>query len=247
VTAASRSAFTGGQAINRSAAHIDEASLRSAQVTNRVGVSPTRQSALGAANARGNVSRPPSSVENRSVMARTTPGAGASNIPVHTMSTNGLSSGRANFGGTGSQQNNQSQSRPASGGANNSRSWSAQGNTTDHGQAPNGFGSSNNSSNNTMSARANNRPPWAGAGASNGSANAGGSRSYTPQGNAATNNRSNTPQTRTNTAPSRTYSAPSRSYGGGSAPHASSSGASPHSGGGSAPHGGGGGGSHGHR
>jgi hypothetical protein len=248
VTAASRSAFTGGQAINRSAAHIDEASLRNAQVTNRAGVSPTRQSALGAASARGNVSRPPSSVENRSVMARTTPGAGASNSPVHTMNTNGLSTGRANYGGTASQQNNQSQSRPASGGANNSRSWSAQGNTTDHGQAPNGFGSSNNSSNNTTSARANNRPPWAGAGASaNGSTNAGGSRSYTPQGNAATNNRSNTPQTRTNTAPSRTYTAPSRSYGGGSAPHASSGGAAPHSGGGSAPHGGGGGGSHGHR
>jgi hypothetical protein len=248
VTAASRSAFTGGQAINRSAAHIDEASLRNAQVTNRAGVSPTRESALGAASARGNVSRPPSSVENRSVMARTTPGAGASNIPVHTMNTNGLSAGRANYGGTASQQNNQSQSRPASGGANNSRSWSAQGNTTDHGQAPNGFGSSNNSSNNTTSARANNRPPWAGAGASaNGGTNAGGSRSYTPQGNAATNNRSNTPQTRTNTAPSRTYSAPSRSYGGGSAPHASSGGAAPHGGGGSAPHGGGGGGSHGHR
>jgi FecR protein len=248
VTAASRSAFTGGQAINRSAAHIDEASLRNAQVTNRAGVSPTRQSALGAASARGNVSRPPSSVENRSVMARTTPGAGASNSPVHTMNTNGLSAGRANYGGTGSQQNNQSQSRPSSSGANNSRSWSAQGNTTDHGQAPSGFGSSNNSSNNTTSARANNRPPWAGAGASaNGSTNAGGSRSYTPQGNAATNNRSNTPQTRTNTAPSRTYSAPSRSYGGGSAPHASGGGAAPHSGGGSAPHGGGGGGSHGHR
>ncbi len=74
VTAASRSAFTGGQAINRSAAHINEASLRSAQVTNKAGFSPTRQSALGAANARGNVSRPPNSVENRSVMARTTPG-----------------------------------------------------------------------------------------------------------------------------------------------------------------------------
>jgi hypothetical protein len=247
VTAASRSAFTGGQAINRGAAHIDEASLRSAQVTNKVGVSPSRQSAFGAANARGNVSRPPSSVENRSVMARTTPGAGASNIPVHTMNTNGLSAGRANNGGTASQQNNQSQSRSSSAGANNSRSWSAQGNTTDHGQAPNGFGSSNNSSNNAMSARGNNRPPWAGAGASaNGGTNGGGGRSYTPQGSAATNNRSYTPQTRTNTAPSRTYTAPSRSYGGGSAPHASSGGAAPHSGG-SAPHGGGGGGSHGHR
>src|SRR5580658_4185963 len=91
VTATSRSGFTGGAAVNRGAAHIDEASLRGAQVSNRVGFSPTKQSALGAANARGNVSRPPSSVENRSVMARTTPAAGASHLPVHTMNTNGLS------------------------------------------------------------------------------------------------------------------------------------------------------------
>jgi hypothetical protein len=255
VTAASRSAFTGGQAINRGAAHINEASLRGAQVTNNAGVSPTRQSALGAANTRGNVSRPPSSVENRSVMARTAPAAGASHIPVHTMSTSGLSAGRSGNAGTTARQNQLSQGRPPSAGGNNSRSWSAQGNTTDHGQAPKGFGSSNSPSNNsTMSARANNRPPWAGSGASvNGSANPGGGRSYTPQGNAPANNRSYASQARSNpvparsySAPSRTYSAPSRSYGGGSAPHASGGGSAPHGGGGGAPHGGGGG-SHGHR
>ena len=283
VTAASRSAFTGGQAINRGAAHINEASLRGAHVTNNAGVSPSRQSAFGAANARGNVSRPPSSVENRSVMARTAPAAGASHIPVRTMNTSGLSAGRPGNAGTTARQNELSQSRPPSArndmrmqnsipgnsgsqrATNDSRSWSAQGNTTDHGQAPKGFGSSSSPSNNsTMSARANNRPPWAGAGATaNGSANAGGSRSYTPQGSAPANNRgysapprSNPAPTRSYSAPSRTYSAPSRSYGGGSAPHASGGGGSaPHSGGGGAshgggggsPHGGGGGGSHGHR
>ena len=255
VTAASRSAFTGGQAINRGAAHINEASLRGAQVTNNAGVSPTRQSALGAANTRGNVSRPPSSVENRSVMARTAPAAGASHIPVHTMSTSGLSAGRSGNAGTTARQKQLSQGRPPSAGGNNSRSWSAQGNTTDHGHAPKGFGSYNSPSNNsTMSARANNRPPWAGSGASvNGSANPGGGRSYTPQGNAPANNRSYASQARSNpvparsySAPSRTYSAPSRSYGGGSAPHASGGGSAPHGGGGGAPHGGGGG-SHGHR
>ncbi|HKN77056.1 MAG TPA: DUF6600 domain-containing protein [Candidatus Acidoferrum sp.] len=248
VTAASRSAFTGGQAIDRSAAHINEASLRGAQVTNNAGVSPTRQSALGAANARGNVSRPPSSVENRSVMARTTPAAGASHIPVHTMNTSGLTAGRPGNAGTTARQNQLAQSRPPSVGGNNSRSWSAQGNATDRGQAPQGFGSADRASNTAnASARANNRPPWAGSGASaNGGANAAGSRSYTPPGNVSTNNRSNTPQARTNPAPTRTYSAPNRSYGGG-ASHASGGGAAPHGGGGGAPHGGGGGGSHGHR
>src|SRR5271169_5791007 len=256
VTAASRSAFTGGQAINRGAAHINEASLRGAQVTNNAGFSPSKQSALGAANAKGNVSRPPSSVENRSVMARTAPAAGASHIPVRTMNMSGLNAGHPGNAGTTARQNDLARNRPPSTNGNNSRSWSAQGNTTDHGQAPKGFGSSSSPSNNsTMSARANNRPPWAGAGATaNGSANPGGGRSYTPQGNAPANNRSysapsrsNRALTRSYAAPSRTYSAPSRSYGGGSAPHASGGGSAPHSGGGGAPHGGGGGGSHGHR
>ncbi|HEY6389043.1 MAG TPA: DUF6600 domain-containing protein [Candidatus Acidoferrum sp.] len=252
VTAASRSAFTGGQAINRGAAHINEASLRGAQVRNNAGVSPSRQSAFGAANAKGNVSRPPSSVENRSVMARTAPAAGASHIPVRTMNTSGLSAGRPGNAGTTARQNDLARTSTS---GNNSRSWSAQGNATDHGQAPKGFGSSNSHANSSnMSARANNRPPWAGAGATaNGRANPGGGRSYTPQGNAPANNRSysapprsNPAPTRSYSAPSRTYSAPSRSYGGGSAPHASGGGSAAHGGGGGAPHGGGGG-SHGHR
>src|SRR5580658_3736564 len=245
VTATSRSGFTGGQAVNRGAAHINEASLRGAQVTNNLGVSPSRQSAFGAANARGNVSRPPSSVENRSVMARTSPGAGASPLPVHTMNTNGLAAGRPGIAGT-------TQNRPASAGGNNSRVWSAQGNATDRGQAPKGFGSSTSSpsNNSTMSARANNRPPWAGSGAA---APAGNGRSYTPpQGNSTYGNRGNTPQSRSYSAPApsrsysapnRTYSAPSRSYGGGSGGASHSAGGGASHGGGGTPHGGGGGGS----
>ncbi len=344
VTAASRGAFTGGQAINRGAAHINEASLRGAHVTNNAGFSPTRQSALGAANSRGNVSRPPSSVENRSVMARTAPGAGASHIPVRTMNTSGLSAGRpgnagsnmrlqnnipgnagstvrqmniqsrppsaeanmrlqnnipgnagstvrqneqsqsrppsagsnnnmrlqnnipGNAGSTGRQnelsqsrppsagsnnnmrlqnnipgnagstgrQNEQSQSRPPSAGTNNnmrlqnnipdnngnqrptnnSRNWSAQGDTTDRGQAPKGFGSSNSPTNSApTSGRVNNRPPWAGSGApANGGNTTGGGRSYAQQGNAPINNRNYSAPPRSNPAPTRSYSAPSRTY-----------------------------------
>jgi len=258
VTATSRSGFTGGQAVNRGAAHINEASLRGAQVTNNLGVSPSKQSAFGAANARGNVSRPPSSVDNRSVMARTSPGAGASHIPIHTMNTNGLAVGHPGNAGTTGRQNDLSQNRPRSAGGNNGRVWSAQGNATDHGQAPKGFGNSTNSpsNNSTMSTRANNRPPWSGSGPA---AYAGNGRSYTPpQGNATYSNRGYTPQSRSYSppgpsrsysapapsrsysAPSRTYSAPSRSYGGGGGGGAS------HGGGGGASHGGGGG-SHGHR
>jgi len=258
VTATSRNGFTGGQAVNRGAAHINEASLRGAQVTNNAGVSPSRQSAFGAANARGNVSRPPSSVENRSVMTRTSPGAGASHIPVRPTNTNGLTTGHPGNAGTTGRQNNLSQNRPSSTGGNNSRVWSAQGNATDHGQAPRGFGSSTNSTVNSSNTTARgNRPPWAGAGAS---ANAGGGRSYTPpQGNASSGNRGYTPQSRsysapapsrTYSAPNRTYSAPSRSYGaGGGGASRGGGGGAPRGGGGGggAPHGGGGGGSHPHR
>jgi hypothetical protein len=272
VTATSRSGFTGGQTVNRGAVHINEASLRGARVTNNLGVSPSRQSAFGAANAKGNVSRPPSSVENRSVMARTSPGAGASHIPVHAMNTNGLTSGRPgnfsrnanspNDAGTNRRQNELAQNRPPSATGNNSRVWNAQGSSTDRGQAPKGFGSANSSPSNnpTMASRANSRPPWAGSGAT---ANTGGGRAYaTPQGNAPSNNRGYTPPSRSNapppsrsysapapsrsySAPARTYSAPSRSYGGAAgAPHGGGGGA-PHGGGGGAPHGGGGGTPHG--
>jgi len=214
VTAASRSAFTSGQAINRGAAHLTEASLRGAQVTSHVGFSPSRASAFGAANARANVARPPTSVQNRSVVARTAPAGAASHMSVRAASSNGL--------------------RPA----NTSRSWAAQGNTTDRGRAPEGFGSDARSPE-TMTARTNrgDRPPWAGSGASaNRGAASGGNRAYTQRG--TTSNRSYSAPSRSysapsrSSAPSRTYSAPSRSYGG--------------SRGGAAPHAGGGGG-HGHK
>ncbi len=263
VTATSRSAFTGGQAINRGAAHVTEASLRGAQVTNNLGVSPSRQSALGAANARGNVARPSSSIENRSVMARTTPGSGASHIPVRTMNTTGLSAGHpGNFSGNSSaRQNELSNNRPPSANnmrtwngstnnngnqraTNNTRNWEAQGNSSDRGRAPQGFGSNNAPANNPPTTPRGNRPPWAGTGTSPNnevSRSAGSSRTYAPP----SNNRSYSAPPRSNPAPSRTYSAPSRSYGGGGTSHAS--GASAPHGGGSAPHGGGGGGSHPHR
>src|SRR6266481_465943 len=218
VTAASRNAFVNGQAINRGSMHVTQASLRGAQVTNRADFSPTRTSFTGAASARGRVATPPSSAVNRSVVARTSPGAAASHMPVRTMDTRGISAGRvgngaANHGvnnggfgarngaGTSASPNNRpnnaamsprqqelsnnrppsantgggvngrasvtsntSPNRPANGG---SRNWSAQGNTTDRGRAPQGFGSNRpsgaSSSQGSSPAHAD-RPSWAGSG-----------------------------------------------------------------------------------
>lgn len=289
VTGASREAFTHGQAINRGAFHVTEASLKGVRVTDKVGFSPTKQSSFGAANTRANVARPSASVQNRSVVARTAPAAGASQSHVRTMNSANLAAGR-----TGNERGNSAANRPANGSvqhpanntpnarvgnsnnaamtprqreltqarppaamqngvrsgngapnnpasqraANGTRTWEAQGNTTDRGRSPAGFGSSNKPANEpTQSARANrtDRPPWAGSGSapnnqgsrsnapsynsnrpSNSNPNQGG-RSYAPQ-NAPSNNRSYSsprssyPQQRSYSPPARSYSPPPRSY-----------------------------------
>ena len=285
VTTASHNSFVNGEHINRSSQHLTAASLRNAQVTNHINASPTRASSFGAANANGHVSTPSASVQNRSVMARTTPSAAASYSPARTMgstasSGHGASSTVAHSTSTtssgigASRQSQLSANRPSNTGlsgahsgasVNNSarpgtsgRTWSAQGNTTDSGRAPQGFGSSNRPSNSVGTQRNNvtNRPPWAGSGSAgttqrnvgnrpsasyNGNRSYGsynGNRSYSApsyngnRGYSAPRSGSSGP--RGYSAP-RTYSAPHTS-----APHASA----PHSSGGGGSHGGGGG-SHG--
>ena len=191
VTATSRNNFVNGQAIHGNSAHLTEASLRSAHVTNGAIASPNRSSYFGAANARGgHVATPSSSIQNRSVVARTTPATAASHQPVRTMNSgalsqghfaNGSASGSAHAGFNGSanttRQGQLSANRPPSAitqgpragvssstlaRPNNTRTWNAQGNSTDAGRAPQGFGS-NRPSNNVQSAHMNNtnRPPWA--------------------------------------------------------------------------------------
>jgi uncharacterized membrane protein YgcG len=296
VTVASHSAFVNGQSINRGAIRVTSASLKGAQVTNSVGLSPNRQSSIGAVNARGHVSVPPSAVQNRSVMARTAPAAAASHMPVRTINSTGLSAGRASNApannirvnpGMSARQNQLSQNRPpsANGGignratlnsttngasqnrpANGTRTWEAQGNATDRGNAPRGFGSSNSAPANGAAQGTHmhlaDRPPWAGSGSA-GSANSSGGRLNSPSSNTnrpaySNGSRPYEPPSRSYSPPSRTYSAPrssypsssprsysappSRSY---SAPSRTYSAPShPSGGGGSSPHGGGGGSPH---
>ena len=209
VTVASRNNFVTGRAINRGEFRVSEASLRGAQVTNRVGFAPTRQSFVGAAGTRGNIARPSPAVENRTVMARMSPAAGASRLPVR--SFGGNNSGRGGFSGgnfgargpamgrtaqtgaaanpnrpsfsQGGQPQSHMRNSPADGGSSNrgfgnrgqasngssTRNWSAQGNATDRGRAPAGFGSNagnaaGNAAGNTNNANHADRPAWAGSG-----------------------------------------------------------------------------------
>jgi len=266
VTAASRNTFVNGQAVNRNSMRVTQASLRSAQVTNRADFTPTRSSYTGAANARGRVSAPPASVANRSVVARTAPAAAASHIPVRTMNTQGLTAGgRGNasanasanrpgaFGGrnnagsnntaTSQRQRELSNNRPPSANAgingrasvngnagtsanrpaNGARNWAAQGDATDRGRAPQGFGSGSadrpsNGASQTARVTNSDRPPWAGS-ASRNTPNGGGSRAASPNYNNnrpstsySNGNRSYQPPSRSYSAPSRSYSPPSRNY-----------------------------------
>ncbi len=225
VTAASRSAFVGGQTINRSATAITEASLRGAQVSNRTSFTPTGQSSLGAAHMSARAT-PPSSVQNRAVVARTAPAAAASHSAVHTLGT--------------SNANNRTASTTG-------RNWSAQGSTTDRGRAPQGFGSSTRpatgtSNGATQAMNRSDRPPWAGSG-SNGEAARTNPSSY--------GNRSYDPPSRSYSSPTnRSYSSPRASYPStrSSVPAPSHNSSASHSSGGGGSHGGsgshGGGGHH---
>jgi len=241
VTVASRTNFVNGQAINRGAVRVNETALRSAQVTNRTGFTPTRQSFVGAAASRGNIARPPSSVQNRSVMARTSPAAGAANLPVRSFGGANNQAGRGGFNGnagsrgpaigrsaqTGaavnrdrppSAQSGRPQSHMLSapadsggnrnqGGSGSARTWSAQGNVTDHGRAPAGFGSNSGNTNR------HDRPPSAGSGNNrvgypvNPQSNGSGNRPY----NSPSRVSSYTNDRASSNAQQRSYSPPSRS------------------------------------
>src|SRR6266404_5999729 len=285
VTVANRNTFMNGQAVNRGATRVTAASLRGAQVTNSVGIRPTQHSELGAVNMRSNVARPPASVQNRAVIARTAPAPGASQMRVHTVNSASLTPGRAgntrvngamdqragtqnmptrnapmtnnrhdnapgannrqgntpamnnnrpgnmpNNSGTGSRQRDLSQNRPPSAmtnsngtsvsvmgngasqrAGNSQRTWEAQGNATDRGHAPAGFGNSNRpASAPAQTARMNdaNRPPWARGNSQSGAVNGPASRPSAPSYN------SNRPSS---SSSGRSYEPPQRS--GGNAPN----------------------------
>jgi hypothetical protein len=243
---------------------------------------PTRASSFGASHLNARAT-PPSAVQNRSVMARTAPAAAASHQPVKRMNGNFTAarpnnnvvnrSAQTQQGAYNSSRQTQlSQSRPQS--TNNpaatnrtttgGRTWEAQGNSSDRGNAPQGFGSSNRYNNgavNTARARTD-RPPWAGSNSANsgngavagrGNASVQSGRSYETytgrsnesQSRSYSSPRSSYPSQRSYSEPTRSYSPPARSSA--PAPSHSSGGSAPHSsGGGGGPHGGGGGGgSHG--
>src|ERR1700726_1936514 len=135
VTTTTRAGFVNGQAVNRGANSVTAASLRGAQVTNHVNMTPTRASYTGAASARGGrVATPPASVQNRAVIARTAPAAAASHMAVRTVGNSGYNAGRTNtsagnrsagnstaYGGRASANyGNGSPNRPSSAGSGSS-------------------------------------------------------------------------------------------------------------------------------
>ena len=238
VTAASRSAFTTGERVNRGSSRVSASALQNARVSNNVNVAPTRASYTGSASLSAHVATPPAAVQNRSVVTRTTPSV-ASRSAVATASRGAAS--------------------------NSTRTWAAQGNTTDRGVAPYGAGRSSAAGNSTQTAHVtqNDRPQWARAGASNsaavrGSANAATNYNRPPSVSASrasqptqratptynSNRGSYATAPRTYSAPPRASSAPSRTSSAPAARSGGSSGGASRGGGGGSPHGGGGGSRH---
>jgi hypothetical protein len=238
VTTTSQHAFVNGQLVNRGATRLTAANLRGAQVTNHLALTPTRQSFTGAANAHVRVATPPASVQNRAVIARTAPAAGASHMPVRTISSNnnrGINNNRAVGNNSPmtdtmtTRERRLSANRPpsaqingrAAGTINNNAAQPRVNNNTNSPNAtmqnnfPNRTAGSSASTNNSAStARSrSDRPNWAGSGANaNSSVNTQGAARSTPN----SNNRppsANTGRTYNDRAASpRSYEAPQRSY-----------------------------------
>jgi len=220
VTTASHNAFVNGQAINRNATHLSANSLRNARVSGGVNASPTHSSYFGASNMHGRVAMPSSSVQNRSVVARSTPAAAASHMPVRTMNSSsfianrGSSSPAGNFGRGGNNAqgfNNARPSQPSSnrppsaGQLQNSRptgSFNNGGNAS----RPNGsFNNNGSRPNGSFNNNANGSRPSSSLNNNNSSRPTASGRSWNAQGNATDSgrapqgfggsNRSATPQT----------------------------------------------------
>src|SRR5258708_2117706 len=85
VTVASRNNFVNGQVVRPGSHRMNGSELRGARVTNGANVAPTRQSYFGATGTHNNIPRPSSAIQNRPVIARTSPAAAASNMPVRTL------------------------------------------------------------------------------------------------------------------------------------------------------------------
>jgi len=178
---------------------------------------------------------PVNSPANRPTNGTLNQRAGTSNTPLHnTPSINGRPTNTPNTSAVSPRQRDLSQNRPPSSSANQNRSsapiagnntasqragnsprvWEAQGNTTDRGRGPAGFGSSNHPANQpaqTARLQDTNRPPWARGNSQSGAVSGQASRPSTPNYNGSRPNYSN--NNRSYQPPQRTYSAPQRTYG----------------------------------
>jgi uncharacterized protein DUF6600 len=203
------------------------------QTPGRVSNSPAngginRSSNGGAGRPSGSTNPQGQDARDRQLAMNRPPSARSENARGNNGGFAGTTSERVSRGPTPSGSSNGS-NRPST------RTWDAQGNSTDRGRAPQGFGRDNSpaqSGRPNGQVSRNDRPAWAGSAANSGQRSApsynsnrapsnGGNRSYGPQGgNSGSNSpRSYSPPSRSYSSPSprsysppRTYSAPSRSY-----------------------------------
>ncbi len=73
VTAVPQSAFTSARPVQTAAVRVDPRAIQSAQVMKTAPVAPSRESVLGRSGTSARVAQPPMAVQNRAVVAKTTP------------------------------------------------------------------------------------------------------------------------------------------------------------------------------
>jgi uncharacterized protein DUF6600 len=159
VTTASRSKFANGDFIKPGGARLSPSALKNAKVTNSVGIKPTQHSTLGAANFKSNVARPSAAVQNRPVMARTAPAAGASHSPVRTMSGSTTAGRLGNAQVNGSARANAGvQSRPGNAQVNTNAGMTARQRELSQNRPPSALPNSNRSMNGPAGNTSSQRP-----------------------------------------------------------------------------------------
>jgi hypothetical protein len=207
VTATTHNNFVNGQVVNRGSARVTSASLRGTQPTNHVALTPTKASYTGMANAQGRVVTPPTSVQNRAVIARTAPAAGASHLPVRTVGPATVTGGNNTYAATRGGRATVSQANTINGRPSATYN-NSNGAATNYGNRPSAT-YSNRSTNNSLatnSSRAD-RPAWAGSGANPAANSQNASRPNTNRPPSANTGRTYTNDT-LNSSP-RSYAAPS--------------------------------------
>jgi hypothetical protein len=104
---------------------VNEGTLRNAKVSNNIDIKPTRQSFFGANHNEGRVAAPSAAIQNRAVVARSTPAPAASHLAVRSFSSGTMRPATERPGGTATGRAFENSANRPQGGVQSSMPMSA--------------------------------------------------------------------------------------------------------------------------